>query len=612
MRASALCALLPLLLALTSPARGQDTPPPPRRPGQKDPGKQDPQDPGGKPGQQPGQKAPGDATTPEQPPPGEAPQPTPPPPEVTPGVPPPIEPQVLEPEALPAPLAPEPLQFPDPTAPEPAPGAAGEAGGTGEAGGAPGVLQPGGVPEAVGGYAVEGGPRPAGEATEGGAQFVDPLAPSDLTVDPDTAALDPRRQAAEAEAPDALATRTEERGEALREARPIPAGRTELSGLGGGAAGFFGLADRDLIGQRGLRLTPWLVVAPVLRAEAAYDSNVFRARSNTTDPEESDIELTGSVGLTLVARPTRQVYLALAYSLLYRTFAQESGINSVDHFVRLEGSWTARRWGIGTSLTVADLSRPNDPRFGGAQVGRLSVEGQFSGQVQLHRRIGLRSEQSVQMFDYDDQDTLDQLSFGVNLLVTVQATRTITVLAGAGVREIQYTDSAATNPDLRLFSPVLGMEMRLSQRLVLTLRAGYEIGQITDDRGQTGLEEPAGPVIAAGMSWQITPRWRVSGDVTRQITAAVVGSSQTITRFGAEVRRRIGQRMEAYARGSVELQEPEDSNDDLLALRADGGLDWRIKDWLTIGFYVSYLDSQADQRGDFSVFRAGVVLTLTP
>lgn len=625
MRASAWWAVLPLLVlspALTAPARGQDTPPPPgqkkpgQQPGQQQPGQQPPgQQPPGQqqPGQQPGQQQPGQpGQQPGTPPPGgQQPPPT------TPGIPPPVEPQRLEPQTIepqtiePDLVEPQPLPLPGPTDPDATgepdlDGAEPGPGGTGPA--AAGAIDP----NSGGGWSVETrGQSAAATSAEDEATVIDPLAPSDLTVDPNAAALDPRRQAEAAEAARELTAR-EERGEALREARPVPAGRTELGGIDGGAISAFGLADRRDVEERGLRLNKWLVLAPVLRFEAAYDDNVFRARSNSTDPEEDDIELIGSMGLTLVARPVRELYLSLSYALLYRTFASESGVNSLDHFVRLNGSWTTRRFGVGTSLTVAKLNRPDDPRFGGAQVERLAVEGQFTGQVQITRRVGLRAEETVQVFDYDNVDALDQLALGVNLLVTVQAARPLTLLAGAGVRELRYTSSDAVNPDLRLFSPLVGAELRLSQRLTFTLRLGYEIGQITDDRGQTGLDAPSGPVITAAAAWEPNLRWRFSAELTRQITTAVVGSSQTSTRFGVEARRRFGPRISVYARGGVELQEPQNSNDDLTAFNGEVGADWRLKDWLTLGTYVSYLSSDSDARGDFEVMRAGVSLTFTP
>jgi len=121
-RASAWWAVLPLLVlspALTAPARGQDTPPPPgqkkpgQQPGQQQPGQQQP-------GQQPGQQQPGQpGQQPGTPPPGgQQPPPT------TPGIPPPVEPQRLEPQTIepqtiePDLVEPQPLPLPGPTDPD--------------------------------------------------------------------------------------------------------------------------------------------------------------------------------------------------------------------------------------------------------------------------------------------------------------------------------------------------------------------------------------------------------------------------------------------------------------------------------------------------------------
>jgi hypothetical protein len=358
----------------------------------------------------------------------------------------------------------------------------------------------------------------------------------------------------------------------------------------------------------GVKLSPWLIVAPVARSFALYDTNVRRATSGL---EQADVELTNSIGADAVAA-TRRFQLTLGYLASFRNFIRLTDLNALEHRARARVAFAGRDVALRGRFDFASLERPNDPRFTTGSLNRRIWDGGLSVAIRLSRRVDLLPELYGAYEDYTGQfDPSDHVNWGTNLLVALKphGGRQVLFILGGGYGELRYTNPDAIAPDLRTYTALGGIEVHLRSILVGQLRLGYTWSQVTDRRqlapGEGG---PQGFVLTAIGRWQPLRLTALFVDATRQVDFTTTNTSQLLTRVGVGLEQLLPARLGATARFVYELQEPVGAPRSQ-SLFASLGVTWTPLRWLQLAVEGSYL-RRTSTLGDYDVFRIGGGLQL--
>ncbi len=213
------------------------------------------------------------------------------------------------------------------------------------------------------------------------------------------------------------------------------------------------------LGQ-GLRLSRNITLSPFYRGGAFYNSNVYRSPSNLA---VEDVELLNSVGLD-GAVVGRRFEVEAGYIATSRGYVDQDIWND-EQRARLNVAAVGRSISIRARSAIAWLARATDPRFDRPTVKRTIYDVGASVALRLTRTISLVPEVLGSYLDFRTQefDYADNASYGGNILLSLAPRGRVALIGGFGVRELIYTNSsAATAPDLRIYSVLVGLESRLA------------------------------------------------------------------------------------------------------------------------------------------------------
>lgn len=379
------------------------------------------------------------------------------------------------------------------------------------------------------------------------------------------------------------------------------------SELGAGRQGLDPIRPLSPNTALGIKLSPYVRVLPWARNATFHDTNIFRAPAGE---EVSDIEVTNTVGVDVIMQ-SRRLELDLGYTGTLRTWVDES--ETVDeHRARLRFAAVGRLVSARARADAGWLARPDDPRFAGATVDRLVFDAGATVSVLLSRNVSLVPETYGTFTDFRerDLDRSDNLSWGGNLLLGLSPGGRVTILAGGGARILLYPGEDAVADDLRIYSAIIGVELRL-RRLTGQIRVGYDWSEVIEERGGDD-DPPRGFTTGIALAWQALRLTTISVDVTRGITFSTTSEAVFMTRAALAVTQQLPLRIAGTARVAWDLYEPtDDDQDPTVGVFGALGLAWEPRPWLQLGLEGSWFsrDNQG-AAGDFEVLRLGAAITL--
>lgn len=351
----------------------------------------------------------------------------------------------------------------------------------------------------------------------------------------------------------------------------------------------------DLPRGDGLRPHPRVVLRPYLRLAAVHDDNIFR--TPTSEDEDWILEARTGVDLDLALR--RNVAASVGYSFGHRTYADEGDLSGTDHRGRAALTMELKRVDLRLAGTWSRLDRPFDPRVtqalglpDGGQLRRQNFDGLAALRVRLTEHFAVRGEGHLTSEEYRSLDgpegveAFDNRGWIARGMVDWMVDRRISLLLGAEVREIVYTNEAAIAPDLRIHGGFVGVEARL-RRLDLQLRLGYEAATVTRTRLDPDPPEPEGPTAALRAVWRPLRMTEVLAELSRRVDVSTTAQSEIDTRFGVELRQGLTRQVAFYVRAAYEHHD-RTRGSTLHVFRLQGGPSWRPLDWLTLGLDVGW------------------------
>lgn len=388
-----------------------------------------------------------------------------------------------------------------------------------------------------------------------------------------------------------------------------PMARSELGRAGQGVDG---LRPVPPTLGRGLRLGNGIALSPFYRGGVFYDSNVFRAPAELA---VDDIELTNALGIDLaIIRPA--LTLEVGYVANHRAFLENSDITALEHRARLSFAAVGPVVSGRLRADVAWLERPDDPRFARGSVKRTIYDLGGVLSIGLTRTIALQPEAfaNYQEFRTERMAFADNASYGGNLLVALSPRAPVTVLAGVGYRELNYTHDDAVAPDLRIFSLIGGVELHLLRTLTGQARVGYDWSEVTERRNYPAeADPPSGLTAAVNLRWEALRTTALSLEILRQIDFGTTTSPVFLTRATLGVEQALPLRLGLAVRASYEeIDAVAGLRDRITGYMLAGGIGWSPRPWVQVGVQGSHLirEGGGGTRGDFDVTRIGVMLTL--
>lgn len=346
----------------------------------------------------------------------------------------------------------------------------------------------------------------------------------------------------------------------------------------------------DLPRGDGLRLHPRVVLRPYLRLAAVYDDNVFR----TAADEQDDWLLEARTGVDLDLALRRNVRAGVGYSFGYRTYVDESDLNGIDHRGHANLGMELKRIDLRLAGHWSRLDRPFNPRVteglgldAAGQLRRQNLDGLASVRVRLTDHFAVRGEGQLYTEEYRTLDgpegveAFDNRGWAGRGILDWMVNRRISLLLGAEMREIIYTNEAAIAPDLRIYGGFGGVEARL-RRLELQLRLGYAVSEVTKTRLDPDPSEPSGFTAALRAVWKPLRFTEVLAELSRRIDVSTTAQSEVDTRFGVEVRQGITREVALFLRAAYEHHD-RTRGPTLHVFRVSGGPSWRPLPWLTLG-----------------------------